>query len=156
MTTAHTLPPISTEAEHRAALAEIERLWPDATPGTAVGDLFTKLIARVEEYERRHDSHQDCVDRWRRWLYNQLALFQLGTEPAAFGVDWDAFLDDHLSYALAGVEVTATEDRHVSHQTELRMLRHAASRYVTLLEESDNLGEINEAKDHLLSLIEDV
>jgi HTH-type transcriptional regulator/antitoxin HigA len=45
--------PIHTEADHKAALAEIERLW-DAKPGTADGDKFEVLATLVDAYERKH------------------------------------------------------------------------------------------------------
>jgi HTH-type transcriptional regulator/antitoxin HigA len=45
--------PIKTEEDHRAALAEIERLW-DAAPGTAEEDRLEVLTTLVEAYEARH------------------------------------------------------------------------------------------------------
>jgi len=45
--------PIRTEADHKAALAEIERLW-DAKPGTPEGDHFEVLATLVDAYERKH------------------------------------------------------------------------------------------------------
>lgn len=45
--------PIKTEADFRAALAEIERLW-DAEPDTADGDRLDVVMTLVEAYERRH------------------------------------------------------------------------------------------------------
>jgi HTH-type transcriptional regulator/antitoxin HigA len=44
--------PVRTEAEHDAALVEIQNLWGSA-PGTAKGDKLDVLIALVESYERR-------------------------------------------------------------------------------------------------------
>lgn len=45
--------PIRTEADHRAALAEIQLLF-DAAPGTARGDRLDVLTTLVEAYEKRH------------------------------------------------------------------------------------------------------
>lgn len=45
--------PIKTEADFRAALAEIERLW-DAEPDTPDGDRLDVMMTLVEAYERRH------------------------------------------------------------------------------------------------------
>lgn len=45
--------PIKIEADFRAALAEIERLW-DAEPETPDGDRLDIIMTLVEAYERRH------------------------------------------------------------------------------------------------------
>ena len=45
--------PIKTEADHQAALAEIERLF-DAPPGTPEGDRLEVLTTLVEAYENKH------------------------------------------------------------------------------------------------------
>ena len=45
--------PIHTEADHKAALAEIERLW-DAAPGTPEYDKLDVLATLVDAYERTH------------------------------------------------------------------------------------------------------
>jgi len=45
--------PIKTEADHRAALREIERLW-GAKEGTAEGDRLDILATLVEAYEETH------------------------------------------------------------------------------------------------------
>jgi HTH-type transcriptional regulator/antitoxin HigA len=45
------LKPIKTEADHTAALREIERLW-GAVEGTADGDRLDVLATLVEAYER--------------------------------------------------------------------------------------------------------
>ncbi|MBF5096473.1 transcriptional regulator [Azospirillum sp. INR13] len=45
--------PIKTDADFRAALAEIERLW-DVEPDTPDGDRLDILMTLVEAYERRH------------------------------------------------------------------------------------------------------
>ena len=45
--------PIHTEADHRGALAEIERLW-DAAPGTPEFEKFEVLATLVDAYERQH------------------------------------------------------------------------------------------------------
>jgi HTH-type transcriptional regulator / antitoxin HigA len=47
------LKPIRTEADHKAALAEIDRLW-NAQSGTAEGDLLEVLVVLVDAYERKH------------------------------------------------------------------------------------------------------
>ena len=46
------LRPIKTQADTRAALAEIQRLF-DARPGTAAGDRLEILVTLVEAYEER-------------------------------------------------------------------------------------------------------
>jgi HTH-type transcriptional regulator/antitoxin HigA len=45
--------PIRTEADHRAALKEVERLW-DAVPGTPEADRMDVLFTLVEAYEALH------------------------------------------------------------------------------------------------------
>jgi HTH-type transcriptional regulator / antitoxin HigA len=45
--------PIKTEADHAAALREIERLW-GADEGTAAGDRLEVLTTLVEAYEQAH------------------------------------------------------------------------------------------------------
>jgi len=45
--------PIRTEAEHGAALTEIEALW-GAAEGSADGDKLDVLVALVEIYEEKH------------------------------------------------------------------------------------------------------
>lgn len=47
------LKPIKTDADHKAALLEIERLW-DAKEGTAEGDRIEILITLAEAYEEAH------------------------------------------------------------------------------------------------------
>jgi HTH-type transcriptional regulator/antitoxin HigA len=47
------LKPIKTEADHEAALHEIERLW-DAEEGTADADRLEILTTLVEAYEEAH------------------------------------------------------------------------------------------------------
>jgi HTH-type transcriptional regulator/antitoxin HigA len=47
------LKPIKTDADHEAALLEIERLW-GATEGTADGDRLEILITLAEAYEDAH------------------------------------------------------------------------------------------------------
>ncbi len=49
------LNPIETEADHEAALREIERLW-GAEEGTADGDRLEAFITLVEAYEEAHFS----------------------------------------------------------------------------------------------------
>ena len=45
--------PIRTKADYRAALKEMERLWP-AEPGTARGDRAEVLTTLIEAYEAKH------------------------------------------------------------------------------------------------------
>ena len=45
--------PVRTEAQHREALSEIERLW-KAAPGTPEGDKLDVLATLVEAYETEH------------------------------------------------------------------------------------------------------
>ena len=47
------LRPIKTDADHEAALKEIERLW-DSAEGTADGDRLEILITLAEAYEEAH------------------------------------------------------------------------------------------------------
>lgn len=47
------LKPIKTEADHEAALREIERLW-NAVEGTSDGDRLDVLMTDVESYEETH------------------------------------------------------------------------------------------------------
>lgn len=47
------LKPIRTEADYKAALAEIERLW-DAKSGTPEGDRLDILATLVDAYENEH------------------------------------------------------------------------------------------------------
>ncbi|MGP0094913.1 MAG: helix-turn-helix domain-containing protein [Xanthobacteraceae bacterium] len=58
--------PIRTEADHRAALAEIEACW-GAPEGTDEGDRLDVLVALVESYETRRwpiesDARFDPID----------------------------------------------------------------------------------------------
>jgi HTH-type transcriptional regulator/antitoxin HigA len=48
-----TIKPIRTEADHAAALREIERLW-GAEEGTTAGDRLDVLTTLVEAYEQAH------------------------------------------------------------------------------------------------------
>jgi|APMed6443717190_1056831.scaffolds.fasta_scaffold01153_5 HTH-type transcriptional regulator/antitoxin HigA len=45
---------IRTAADHAWALAQIERLWDRAKPGTADGDRFEVLSTLIDAYERTH------------------------------------------------------------------------------------------------------
>lgn len=45
--------PVRTSKDHRAALAEVERLW-DAKPGTPEHDRLDVLVTLVEAYEAKH------------------------------------------------------------------------------------------------------
>jgi antitoxin component HigA of HigAB toxin-antitoxin module len=55
--------PIREEADHNAALAEIEDLW-GSTPGTSNGDRLDLLMALVDDYERNKwpDEPLDPID----------------------------------------------------------------------------------------------
>lgn len=47
--------PIRTDADYRAALAEVSPLFDrDLEPGTPEGDRFDVLVTLIEAYERRH------------------------------------------------------------------------------------------------------
>jgi HTH-type transcriptional regulator/antitoxin HigA len=46
--------PLHTEEDHRWALAELEKLWECAQPGTPEGDRFEVLSTLVDSYEREH------------------------------------------------------------------------------------------------------
>jgi HTH-type transcriptional regulator/antitoxin HigA len=47
--------PIRTEAQHRAALEEIERYFEnEPKPGTAAADRFDLLALVIEDHERKH------------------------------------------------------------------------------------------------------
>ena len=46
--------PIRSDADYRAALTEVERLW-DAEPGTPEGDQAEILSILIENYEAKHD-----------------------------------------------------------------------------------------------------
>jgi HTH-type transcriptional regulator / antitoxin HigA len=48
------LKPIRTEADHEAALAEVERLW-GAKSGTPDGDRLDILATLIDAYEAEHD-----------------------------------------------------------------------------------------------------
>jgi HTH-type transcriptional regulator/antitoxin HigA len=48
--------PTRNKADHRAALAEVERLWA-AEPGTPEGDDVEVLTTLIEAYEAREPSH---------------------------------------------------------------------------------------------------
>ena len=50
--------PIKTDADHRAALDEINRLM-DATPGTPDGDRLDMLVTLVEAYEEKQHAIDD-------------------------------------------------------------------------------------------------
>ena len=52
MRTAVEIRPIRTDEDHRAALAEIEKLW-GAPDGTPEGDILDILVTLVETYEKR-------------------------------------------------------------------------------------------------------
>jgi HTH-type transcriptional regulator/antitoxin HigA len=45
--------PVRTSKDHKAAIAEVERLW-DAKPGTPEHDRLDVLVTLIEAYEARH------------------------------------------------------------------------------------------------------
>jgi HTH-type transcriptional regulator/antitoxin HigA len=45
--------PVRTSKDHKAALAEVERLW-DAKPGTPEHDRLEVLVTLIEAYETKH------------------------------------------------------------------------------------------------------
>ena len=47
------LKPIRTKADHKSALAEVERLW-GAKSGTPKGDRLDVLVTLIDAYETRH------------------------------------------------------------------------------------------------------
>ena len=47
------LKPIRTKADHKSAMAEVERLW-GARSGTPKGDRLDVLVTLIETYEARH------------------------------------------------------------------------------------------------------
>ncbi len=51
--------PIRTDRDHRAALAEIERLW-GSPEGTDEGDKLDILVTLVENYEEKAMADQDA------------------------------------------------------------------------------------------------
>jgi HTH-type transcriptional regulator/antitoxin HigA len=46
--------PVRNAKEHKAALAEVERLW-DAKPGTSEHDRLEVLVTLIEAYEDKHE-----------------------------------------------------------------------------------------------------
>ncbi len=56
------LHPIKTEADHAAALAEIERMMGRVEPDTPDGERFDVLVTLVEDYENRHYPMGDTSD----------------------------------------------------------------------------------------------
>ncbi len=74
--------PIRTDKDHRAALAEIEKLW-GASSGTPEGDKLDVLVTLVETYEerrwplrsrRRFDQWMCCVTRSMSSVTPRLSL----------------------------------------------------------------------------------
>jgi HTH-type transcriptional regulator/antitoxin HigA len=45
--------PVRSSKDHRAALAEVERLW-EAKPGTPEHDRLEVLVTLIEAYEAKH------------------------------------------------------------------------------------------------------
>jgi HTH-type transcriptional regulator/antitoxin HigA len=74
--------PIRTEAQHRAALREIEHLW-DAAPRSAEHDRLEVLATLVEDYEQKHHAiyPPDPVEAIR-FRMEQLGLDRKALEPA--------------------------------------------------------------------------
>jgi HTH-type transcriptional regulator/antitoxin HigA len=76
------LKPIRTEAQHRAALKEIERLW-DAAPRSAEHDRLEVLATLVEDYEERnHPIYPPDPVEAIRFRMEQLGLDRKALEPA--------------------------------------------------------------------------
>lgn len=73
--------PIRTEAEHEAALAEIEKLW-DAPPGSPECDRLEVLATLVEAYEEKHHpiDPPDPIDAIL-FRMDQLGLSRRDLEP---------------------------------------------------------------------------
>lgn len=67
----NTIGPIRDEAAHKAALAEIERLW-DAAPGTPEDDELDVLMTLVDAYERQQWPHEnlDPIDAIKARMEN--------------------------------------------------------------------------------------
>ncbi len=61
------LKPILTEADHDAALAEVERLW-GAKSGTPEGDRLHALATLIDAYEAKHYPMDPPQRRVRREL----------------------------------------------------------------------------------------
>ena len=63
--------PVRDEAEHRAALAEIERLW-GSPQGAPEGDRLDVLMTLVDAYEREHwpDEDLDPIDAIKARMEN--------------------------------------------------------------------------------------
>jgi HTH-type transcriptional regulator / antitoxin HigA len=74
--------PIRNKRQHRAALAEIERLWP-ARPGSPDHDRLEVLATLVEDYEEKHQPilPPDPVQAIR-FRMEQLGLDRKALEPA--------------------------------------------------------------------------
>ena len=76
------LKPIRTEAQHRAALKEIERLW-DAPARSPEHDRLEVLATLVEDYEqRRHPICPPDPVEAIRFRLDQLGLDRKALEPA--------------------------------------------------------------------------
>jgi HTH-type transcriptional regulator/antitoxin HigA len=74
--------PIHTEAEHDAALRQVDRLW-EAEPGTPNGDRLVVLLVLIEAYEAKNDPipPPDPIDAIR-FRMEQLGLDRKGLESA--------------------------------------------------------------------------
>ena len=48
--------PIRSDADYRAALTDVERLW-DSEPGTPEGDQVEILSILIEDYEAKHHQY---------------------------------------------------------------------------------------------------
>jgi HTH-type transcriptional regulator/antitoxin HigA len=66
-----TLTPIRDEADHEAALVEVEHLW-GAAEGSAEGDRLSVLMTLVDAYERDHwpDGDLDPIDAIKARMEN--------------------------------------------------------------------------------------
>jgi len=73
--------PVRNAREHKAALAEVERLW-DAKPGTSEHDRLDVLVTLIEAYEDKHepDPPPDPIDAIL-FRMDQLDLDRKDLEP---------------------------------------------------------------------------
>ncbi len=77
------LRPIKTEADHAAALAEIERTMGRVEPDTPGGERFDVLVTLVEDYENRHYPMGDTSDpiSLLEFVMDQQGLTRKDLEP---------------------------------------------------------------------------
>ena len=77
------LRPIKTEADHAAALAEIERMMGHVEPDTPGGERLDVLVTLVEDYENRHYPMGDTSDpiSLLEFVMDQQGLTRKDLEP---------------------------------------------------------------------------